>query len=71
MLESERYEKMPDQLIVMPAFGELAGRTVNREPLSGTGPLFRNNLADMSKARVETLEGLDFGELENLIDLRL
>jgi metallophosphoesterase superfamily enzyme len=71
LLESDRYDKIPDQLIVMPAFGELAGRTVNREPLSGTGPLFRNNLADIAKARVETLEGLDFGELENLIDLRL
>ena len=71
MQESDRYEKIPDQLIVMPAFGELAGRAVNREPLSGTGPLFRNNVADMAKARVETLEGLDFGELENLMDLRL
>ncbi|MCS5536537.1 MAG: metallophosphoesterase [Candidatus Poseidoniaceae archaeon] len=71
MLKSDRYDKMPDQVIVMPAFGELAGRTMNREPLSGSGPLFRNNLADIAKARVETLEGLDFGELENLIDLRL
>ena len=71
LLESERYDKIPEQLIVLPAFRELAGRTMNREPLRGFGPLFRNNLADIAKARVETLEGLDFGELENLVDLRL
>ena len=71
MLEHERYDKVPEQLIVMPAFGELAGRTMNREPLKGLGPVLRNGLADLSKARVETLEGLDFGELGNLIDLRL
>ena len=63
--------KVPEHLIVMPAFGELAGRTMNREPLKGLGPLLRNGLADLSKARVETLEGLDFGELGSLIDLRL
>jgi len=70
MLEHERYDKVPEQLIVMPAFGELAGRTMNREPLKGLGPILRNGMADLSKARVETLEGLDFGELGNLIDLR-
>ncbi len=71
MIEHEKYEKVPEQLIVMPAFGELAGRTMNREPLKGLGPLLRNGLAYLSKARVETLEGLDFGELGSLIDLRL
>ena len=71
MIEHERYEKVPDLLIVMPAFGELAGRTMNREPLKGLGPVLRNGLADLSKARVETLEGLEFGELGNLLDLRL
>ena len=71
MLEHERYDKVPEQLIVMPAFGELAGRTMNRDPLKGLGPVLRNGLADLEKARVETLEGLDFGELGNLIDLRL
>jgi len=71
MLEHERYDKVPEQLIVMPAFGELAGRTMNREPLKGLGPVLRNGLADLEKARVETLEGLDFGELGNLLDLRL
>ena len=71
MIEHERYEKVPDLLIVMPAFGELAGRTMNREPLKGLGPILRNCLADLSKARVETLEGLEFGELGNLLDLRL
>ena len=71
MIEHERYERVPDLLIVMPAFGELAGRTMNREPLKGLGPILRNGLADLSKARVETLEGLEFGELGNLLDLRL
>ncbi len=71
MVEHERYEQVPNLLIVMPAFGELAGRTMNREPLKGLGPILRNGLADLSKARVETLEGLEFGELGNLLDLRL
>ena len=71
MIEHERYERVPDLLIVMPAFGELAGRTMNREPLKGVGPVLRNGLADLSKARVETLEGLEFGELGYLLDLRL
>ena len=71
MIEHERYDRVPDLLIVMPAFGELAGRTMNREPLKGLGPILRNGLADLSKARVETLEGLEFGELGNLLDLRL
>ena len=71
MIEHERYDRVPDLLIVMPAFGELAGRTMNREPLKGLGPVLRNGLADLSKARVETLEGLEFGELGNLLDLRL
>ena len=71
MIEHEKYAKIPKQLIVMPAFGELAGRTMNREPLKGLGPILRNGLADLSKARVETLEGLEFGELGSLIDLRL
>ncbi len=71
MLQHEKYDKIPEQLIVMPAFGELAGRTMNREPLKGLGPLFRNGLVDLAKARVETLEGLDFGELGSLSDLRL
>ena len=71
MIKHEKYDKIPKQLIVMPAFGELAGRTMNREPLKGLGPILRNGLADLSKARVETLDGLDFGELGSLIDLRL
>ena len=71
MYKRQRYDKVPEQLIVMPAFGELAGRTMNREPLKGLGPILRNGLADLEKARVETLEGLDFGELGSLIDLRL
>ena len=71
MLKHEKYDKIPEQLIIMPAFGELAGRTMNRDPLQGFGTILRNGLADLERARVETLEGLDFGELGNLIDLRL
>ena len=70
-LKNDKYQRMPKTMIVMPAFGELSGRTMNREPLKGFGPLLRNGLADLTKARVETLEGLDFGELSNLLDLRL
>lgn len=71
MLPSERYATTPRTLVVLPAFGELAGRTVNREPFGGLGPLLRHGLADLPRARIETLEGLDFGELRHLTELRL
>ena len=71
LVAGERYEDVGDELVIMPAFGELAGRTMNREPLRGTGPLLRNGYADLEAARVESLDGLAFGELRYLMDLRL
>jgi hypothetical protein len=44
---------------------------MNREPLTGFGPLLRNGYGDLPAARVESLDGLDFGELRHLMDLRL
>jgi len=48
-------------------FPFLAYLSINGPP----GYFNPKTLADLSKARVETLEGLDFGELGNLTDLRL
>ena len=71
LVAGERYDDVGEELVIMPAFGELAGRTMNREPLTGYGPLLRNGYADLETARVESLDGLDFGELRHLMDLRL
>ena len=71
LVAGERYDDVGEELVIMPAFGELAGRTMNREPLTGYGPLLRNGYADVETARVESLDGLDFGELRHLMDLRL
>ena len=71
LVAGERYDDVGEELVIMPAFGELAGRTMNREPLTGFGPLLRNGYADLEAARVESLDGLDFGELRHLMDLRL
>ena len=49
----------------------MAGRAINKAPLSGLGPLIKNGLVDLEKARIESLEGLDFGELKYLTDLKL
>ena len=71
LLAGERYDVIGKELIIIPAFGELAGRTMNREPLAGFGPLLRNGYGDLPAGRVESLDGLDFGELRHLMDLRL
>ena len=71
LVAGERYDEVGEELVITPAFGELAGRTMNREPLTGFGPLLRNGYANLEAARVESLDGLDFGELRHLMDLRL
>ena len=71
MISHKRYDNIPDTLIILPAFAELAGRAINKIPLSGLGPLIKNGLVDLEKARIESLEGLDFGELKHLTDLKL
>ena len=71
LLAGERYDVIGKELIIIPAFGELAGRTMNRKPLAGFGPLLRNGYGDLPAGRVESLDGLDFGELRHLMDLRL
>ena len=71
MISHKRYDNIPDTLIISPAFAELAGRSINKKPLTGLGPLIKNGLVDLEKARIESLEGLDFGELKYLTDLKL
>ena len=71
MIPHKRYESTPKTLIILPAFAELAGRAVNKKPLTGLGPLIKNGLVNLEKARIESLEGLDFGELRYLTDLKL
>lgn len=58
----ERYPRIPDEIIVMPAFNPLlTGTPVNRESGSMLGPLFRNGAIDLSRTRVYLLDGTDLG----------
>lgn len=69
----ERYPMLPRgaQFIIMPAFNELLGgtpinalRTDGKK--EGLGPLMRNGLYDLAKAKVYTLDGIEVGTVKGL-----
>lgn len=62
------YEKVPEQLLVMPAFNELTGGTAFNAPEGKRllGPLFGNGMLDVDGARVYTVDGVDLGTIAAL-----
>jgi hypothetical protein len=69
----ERYPMLPKsaQFVIMPAFNELlGGHAINgpRGPdaAEGLGPLLRNRLFDLDRARVWTLDGIEMGTIASL-----
>lgn len=63
-----RYERVPREAIVVPAFNEFSGGTNFNE--AGTrllGPLLRSNLVDIPGARVYLLDGTYLGLLRDLM----
>jgi hypothetical protein len=67
----ERYPSLPRgaQFIIMPAFNELLGGHAINAPLKegeGLGPLLRNQLFDLDRARIWTLDGIEMGTVKSL-----
>lgn len=63
----ERYEKVPDELIVIPAFNEFCGGyAVNSPRRRPIGPLLRSDLVDLDEARIYLLNGIELGKLRDL-----
>ena len=65
---SERYESLPQEFIIIPAFNRmLGGSPVNilNEPL--LGPVMGSELLDMDNASVYLLDGLDLGKRSDLM----
>jgi uncharacterized protein len=69
----ERYPRLPKgaQFVIMPAFNELLGGHAMNAPLregekAGGGPMLRNQLFDMDRARLWTLDGIEMGTVKSL-----
>lgn len=63
----EHYPPPHPELVVMPAFGDLSsGYPVNERPGRLLGPLFRNGLVDLPKARVYLPDGTFLGSVKDL-----
>jgi putative SbcD/Mre11-related phosphoesterase len=57
------YSRLPEEVVVVPAFNPfLTGSPVNRDP-GGLGPLFRNRLIEVRKSRLYLLDGTFLGRL--------
>ena len=68
MDSSERYDRLPRNFIIIPAFNRmLGGSPVNiiDEPL--LGPIMGGDLLDLENASVHLLDGVDLGKLKDLM----
>jgi putative SbcD/Mre11-related phosphoesterase len=64
----ERYDKHPRELIVMPTFNEFCGGfPINYKKSKPMGPLLKSDLIDLENSRVYLLNGVDIGQLRDLI----
>jgi hypothetical protein len=69
----ERYPMLPRgaQFVIMPAFNELlGGHAINGPRVEGAkegiGPMLRNQLFDLDRARIWTLDGIEVGTVKAL-----
>ncbi|UCD92982.1 MAG: metallophosphoesterase [Methanobacteriota archaeon] len=66
--KSERYSKMPKELVVMPAFNEFCGGTPVNDPKSDfLGPLLSNKFLVLKKSKIHLLDGTHLGVLSDLM----
>lgn len=66
--KSERYSKMPKELVVMPAFNEFCGGTpVNDSKSKLLGPILSNKFLVLRKSRIHLLDGTHLGVLSDLM----
>lgn len=65
-----RYPRLPRgaQFVIMPAFNELlGGHAINAlQDKQGIGPMLRNRLFDLDRARLYTLDGIEVGTVKRL-----
>lgn len=67
-IPSERYESLPENFVIMPAFNRmLGGSPVNITGEALLGPIMGGDLLDLENATVHLLDGLDLGKLSGLM----
>lgn len=66
--KSDRYKKMPKELVIMPAFNEFCGGTPINDPKSKLlGPVLSNKFLVLKKSKVHLLDGTYLGILSDLM----
>jgi putative SbcD/Mre11-related phosphoesterase len=66
--ESARYPRLPEELIILPAYNEFSGGTTMNETGSRLlGPILNPDLVRMEEARVYLLEGVYLGRLRGMM----
>jgi putative SbcD/Mre11-related phosphoesterase len=66
--KSDRYKKMPKELIIIPAFNEFCGGTPINDPKSKLlGPVLSNKFLVLKKSKVHLLDGTYLGILSDLM----
>lgn len=66
--KDERYEQLPENFIVVPAFNRLLGGSpVNLKEGKLLGPILNSELVDMDSAHLYLLDGLDLGIRSDLM----
>jgi len=66
--KSERFEKMPKELIVMPAFNDFCGGTPINDPKSKLlGPILSDRFLVLDKSKVHLLDGTFLGVRSDLM----
>jgi putative SbcD/Mre11-related phosphoesterase len=66
--KSERYETMPKELIVMPAFNDFCGGTPINDPKSKLlGPVLSNTFLVLNKSKIHLLDGTYLGVRSDLM----
>ncbi len=66
--EGDRYQRLPERFIVVPAFNRLLGGSpvnIIGQPL--LGPLLNSDLVDLDGAEVHLLDGIDLGRRGDLV----
>jgi metallophosphoesterase superfamily enzyme len=64
----QRYNELPDELIIVPALNRiLGGSPVNLKGRKLLGPLFSNGMVDVDEAEVYLIDGIYLGTVKNLI----
>ena len=64
----ERYETLPEEFIVVPAFNRLLGGSpVNVVGSELLGPMMNSELLDLENAHLYTLDGIDLGRRADLM----